>query len=138
MSDSEVEQVAVVHDLYCTPARMKLKLSGDIYSASSRDCDVASFPWKRGGFKFKVTGVSNKKTLKDTAGEVIGTLTQTHVPSVAHAVEIAGPRSKFIVRTSAKALLFVRLVLVCTEQVLRHVESSASYHLITIINKSSW
>lgn len=97
MAEIDDERVPVVHDLYCTPSKMRLKLSGDIHSSSSRDCDVASFPWKRGGFKFKVKGVSNKKTLKDTAGEVVGTLTQTHVPSVAKAVEISGPGSSFIV-----------------------------------------
>lgn len=96
--DVEKHKVAVVHDLYCTPYRMKLKLSGDIYSNSSHDCDVASVPWKRGGYKFKVKGVSNKKTLSDTAGDVIGTLVQTHLPSVAKAVEVSGPGSKFIVR----------------------------------------
>lgn len=98
--DFEKNEVAVVHDLYCTPYRMNLKVRGDIYSASGHDCDVASVPWKRGGYKFKVKGVSNKKTLRDTAGDVIGTLTRTHVPSVAKAVEVSGPGSKFIVRSA--------------------------------------
>lgn len=115
MGDIDFERVAVVHDLYCTSTKMKLKLSGDVYSSSSRDCDVASFPWKRGGFKFKVKGVSNKKSLRDTAGEEIGTLTQTHVPSVGKAVEISGQGSSFIVRFSDIRAAVMYLVEVFSE-----------------------